>query len=170
MKLIILSGKAGSGKDTVASMLKSKLTGRTIIISYAYYLKMYAKNVVGWDGSESTKPRTFLQDVGDLVKEINHNFLINRVVEDIEVYKHYFDNIIICDARFKDEIEIIKEKYKGIVIRINGHYNNLSDVQRRHNTETSLDNYTDFDYIVFNNGTMKELEQKVNVVMEELKW
>lgn len=170
MNLIILSGKAGSGKDTVASMLKSKLTGRTILLSYAHYLKMYAKNVVGWDGNEDTKPRTFLQDVGDLVKEIDHNFLINRVIQDIEVYKHYFDNIIITDARFKDEIEMIKQRYNGIVIRINGHYNNLDEKQRHHNTETSLDNYTNYDYVIFNNGTMKELENKVNVVMEELTW
>lgn len=170
MNLIILSGKAGSGKDTVASMLKSKLTGRTILLSYAHYLKMYAKNVVGWDGSEDTKPRTFLQDVGDLVKEIDHNFLINRVIEDIEVYKHYFDNIIITDARFQDEIELPKQKYHGIVIRINGNYNNLDEIQRRHNTETSLDNYNNYDYIIFNNGTIKELENKVEVVMEELRW
>lgn len=170
MNLIVLSGKAGSGKDTVASILKSKLTGRTILLSYAHYLKMYAKNVVGWDGNEDTKPRTFLQDVGDLVKEIDHNFLINRVIEDIEVYKHYFDNIIITDARFKDEIELPKQRYKATVIRINGNFNNLSDVQRRHNTETSLDNYNDYDYVIFNNGTKKELENKVDVVMEELRW
>lgn len=170
MNLVILSGKAGSGKDTVASMLKRKLTGRTILLSYAHYLKMYAKNVVGWDGSEENKPRTFLQDVGDLVKEIDPNFLINRVIEDIEVYKHYFDNIIITDARFKDEIELIKNRYDGIVIRINGHYNNLDEIQRRHNTETSLDNYSNYDYVIFNDGTIKELENKVEIVMEEFKW
>jgi hypothetical protein len=129
---------------------------------------MYAKNIVGWDGKEETKPRTFLQDIGDLVKEINPNFLIDRVVEDIEIYKHYFDNIIICDARFKDEIENIKKKYNSIVIRIIGEYSNLNDTQKRHNTEISLDNYNKYDYIINNNGSIQDLENKISYILKEV--
>lgn len=170
MKVIIISGKAGSGKDTVASILKNKLVGRTILLSYAHYLKMYAKNIINWNGEEETKPRTFLQELGDIVKDMDHNFLINRVIEDIEVYKHYFDNIIICDARFKDEIEIIKQKYNAIVIRVNGDYNNLTTIQRHHNTETALDNYHNYDFIINNDSDLYSLDKKVNNILEELKW
>lgn len=170
MKIIILSGKARSGKNEVANILKNKLKGKTIIIAYASYLKMYAHEIIGWDLDENTKPRTFLQEIGDLVKEIDNNFLINRILEDIEVYKNYFDNIIISDARFVNEIKIIKNKYDSIVIRINGKDNDLTDKEKHHNTETSLDEYHNYDYEIDNYGNIQELENKVSKVLEELEW
>ena len=91
MQIIILSGKAESGKNKVASIIEENLKDKKVItISYAFYLKEYAKKILKWDGLEDTKPRTFLQEIGDYVKEIDKNFLINRLLQDIEVYKKYF--------------------------------------------------------------------------------
>jgi phosphomevalonate kinase len=165
-KIYIISGKAGSGKDTVADILKDNLKGKTIIISYASYLKEYAKNIVAWDGSSESKPRTFLQEIGDLVKSIDPNFLVNRILEDIEVYKHYYQNIIISDARFVSEIKCIEEKYNSLKLYVYGRDNNLTDVQKKHNTETSLDGFKDYDYVINNNGTLEELKKKVLEVLE----
>ena len=170
MKIIILSGKARSGKNEVANILKNKLSGKTIIIAYASYLKTYAHEIIGWNLDENTKPRTFLQEIGDLVKKIDSKFLVNRILQDIEVYKNYFDNIIISDARFVDEIEMIKNKYDSIVIRINGKESDLTEIQKHHNTETSLDDYNKYDYSINNDGNLNELEEKINNVLEELKW
>ena len=170
MKVIILSGKAESGKSMSANMIKERLNKKTIIISYASYLKEYAKNIIDWDLDEKNKPRTFLQEIGDLVKKIDPKFLINRVLQDIEVYKNYFDIIIISDARFVDEIELVKEKYDSVVIRINGKDNNLTLKEKNHNTETSLDDYNNYDYIIDNNSTKEELEIKINEVLEDIVW
>lgn len=170
MKVIILSGKAESGKSITADIIKNKIDKKTIIISYASYLKEYAKNIINWDLNEATKPRTFLQELGDLVKEIDSKFLINRIIEDIEVYKNYFDVIIISDARFLDEIELIKEKYDSIVIRINGNTNHLTEKEKNHNTEISLDNYHNYDYVIDNIGTKEELENKIENVLEDIVW
>lgn len=168
MKIIILSGKARSGKNEVANILKNKLKGKTVIIAYASYLKMYAHEIIGWDLDENNKPRTFLQEIGDLVKEIDQKFLINRILEDIEVYKNYFDNIIISDARFVHEIEDVRNKYDSIVIRINGRDNDLTSIQKHHNTETSLDDYNDYDYEIDNDGDLKDLENKIVEILKEV--
>ena len=170
MKVIILSGKAQSGKNMSANIMKNNIEKKAIIISYASYLKEYAKNIINWDLNEETKPRSFLQEIGDLVKKIDSKFLINRIIEDIEVYKNYFDVIIISDARFVDEIELIKEKYDSIVIRINGKENNLSEKEKNHNTEISLDNYHNYDYVIDNMGTKEELVMKIKKVLEEIVW
>ena len=170
MKIIILSGKARSGKNEVANILKNNLKGRTIIIAYASYLKMYAHEILDWNYDEDNKPRTFLQEIGDLVKEIDPMFLVNRILEDIEVYKNYFDNIIISDARFVDEIETIKNKYDSIVIRINGKENDLTLKEKQHNTETSLDDYHKYDFEINNYDSLNNLEEKIKEVLEELKW
>jgi len=166
-KIYIISGKAGSGKDTVADILKNNLKDKTIIISYASYLKEYAKNILNWNGNNEDKPRTFLQEIGDLVKSINPNFLVNRILEDIEVYKHYYQNIIISDARFESEIKSIENKYKCVKIYVYGRDNNLTSVQKEHNTETSLDGYHDYDYMINNNGTLDDLNRKVLEVLED---
>lgn len=171
MNLIIISGKAGSGKSLVSDILKNKLKEKTICLAYASYLKMYAKEIIGWDGNEATKPRTFLQQIGDEVKEINPNFLINRIIEDIEVYKKYFNNIIISDARFVDEIETIKNKYDNVIsIHVYGKENNLTEEEKKHNTENGLNNYNLYDYEINNDGDLSSLELKINNILEDLKW
>lgn len=151
IKIIILSGKARSGKDTIANKLIEILNNQNkqaIKIAYASYLKMYAKNIINWDGNDNTKPREFLQQLGvELIKnKIDNKLLINRILEDIEVYSYFYDVIIISDARFKEEIEDIKSKYNTTVLHVLGDTNDLTEQQRNHSTETSLDDYNKYDY------------------------
>lgn len=172
MKIIILSGKAQSGKNKVASIIENNLKDKKVItISYASYLKEYAKNILKWDGNENTKPRTFLQEIGDYVKTIDNKFLINRLLQDIEVYKNYFDVIIISDARFIEEINCIKEKYENVsVINIKGRENSLNNMEKNHITETALDEYNLYDFKIENKGSIEELEQKIKNIIEVIKW
>ena len=60
MSVIMISGKAESGKDFTASILKEELEkkGRKIlIVHYADYLKFIAKEYFGWDGVKDEKGR-----------------------------------------------------------------------------------------------------------------
>ena len=170
-KIFILSGKAGSGKNTVSNIIK-EFYGNTIEISFSYYIKDYAKRVSDWDGSEETKPRELLQQLGiELVKEkIDNKLFINRVVEDIKVFSYFYDVIVISDARLVDEIETIKTLFpKSISIRVNSNTeNNLTNEQKNHITETGLDNYSNYDYIMDNNGSIEELKEKTIKILEEV--
>ena len=152
--IYVLSGKAKSGKDYVANIINNYYKDKKCIkISFAHYLKKYVKNITDWDGSEESKPRDLLQSIGiELIKnKINPNLLIDRVCDDIKVYSYFFDVIIITDARLIDEIETLKNKFKCITIRINNpQQNNLTLNQQEHITETNLDYYDNFDYVVEN--------------------
>ena len=148
-KIFILSGKAKSGKNYVADII-SDYYKNSIQISYAYYLKQYVKKITNWDGEEATKPRDLLQSLGiDLIKKIDKELLIRRVMEDIKVYSYFFDVIIVTDARLKEEIDIPKKLFKCVTIRINGKDNDLTLEQKNHITETDLDDYK-FDYVINN--------------------
>ena len=154
-KIFILSGKARSGKTETAKIIENYYKEKKCItISFAYYLKDYIKRITGWDGNENTKPRELLQHIGiELIKNnIDDKLLINRVLQDIEVFSYFYDIIIISDARLVDEIEYLKNKYPdSISIRIsNSDNNNLTEVQKNHITETGLDDYNNFDYFVNN--------------------
>ena len=171
-KIFVLSGKARSGKTETAKIIESYYKEKKCItISFAYYLKDYIKRITNWDGNEDTKPRELLQHLGiELIKNnIDDKLLINRILQDIEVFSYFYDIIIISDARLVDEIESVKNKYPNSVsIRIsNNCNNNLTDKQKNHITETGLDNYNDFDYFVTNDydNLEKELE---NILRSEM--
>lgn len=162
-KIFILSGKAGSGKNYVADII-SDYYKNSIQISYAYYLKQYVKKISNWDGLEETKPRTLLQTLGiDLIKKIDKELLIRRVMEDIKVYSYFFDVIIVTDARLKEEIIIPKNLFDCITIRINGKDNDLTLEQKNHITETDLDNYK-FDYVINNVDINKTKEEVLKLL------
>lgn len=173
-KIIILTGKAQSGKNETANIIKKELekqNKKTIIISYAKYLKDYAKKITNWNGSEKTKPRELLQQLGvELIKnQIDENMLINRIKEDIRVYEYFFDVIIISDARFVNEIEQVKTK-NTTVIKIDGKENKLTKEQKNHITETALNNYDQYDYTIENKTTKQNLKKQIKNIMEEIKW
>lgn len=173
VKIFLLSGKARSGKETVSSIIKDYYSNKKVVtISFASYLKEYAKKISGWDGSEETKPRELLQQLGiELIKEkIDNKLFIRRVLEDIEVYSYFFDVIIITDARLIDEVESVKNKYKdAITIRIvrDNYESNLTNNQKKHITETGLDGYNNFDYKV-NNNTLDELKIDIDKILKEV--
>ena len=174
-KIFIIAGKAGTGKNEVAKILKEIYQDQnktTINVAYASYLKEYAKNILGWNGNEQTKPRDFLHHIGvDIVKKIDSKMLIHRVIEDIQVYSHYFDIITISDARFKEEIEDVKHQFPNVVvIHILEKDNNLTQQQKQHVTETALDHYNNYDYEISNNGTIEELKQKLVSIVKEVEY
>ena len=162
-KIFILSGKAKSGKNYVADII-SDYYKNSIQISYAYYLKQYVKKISNWDGREETKPRDLLQSLGiDLIKKIDKELLIRRVMEDIKVYSYFYDVIIVTDARLKEEVDIPKKIFNCITIRINGSDNNLTDKQKNHITEIDLDNYN-FDYVIDNTNLSKTKEEILKIL------
>lgn len=172
IKLFIISGKARSGKGEISKIIENYYKKeKCITISFAYYLKDYVKRIIGWDGNENTKPREFLQQLGiELIKnKIDDKLLINRILQDIEVFSYFYDIIIINDARLIDEIESIKQKYSNsISIRVNrDEDNNLTKDEKNHITETGLNNYNNFDYIINNNDYDKlvnEIESILRMV------
>ncbi|MBQ7140992.1 MAG: hypothetical protein IJO32_05760 [Bacilli bacterium] len=171
-KIYLISGKARSGKNLVSNIIFNEYQNKKCKkLSFAYYLKQYVKDISSWDGSDDTKPRDLLQKVGiDLLKnKINNNFLINRICEDIEVYSYFYDIIIITDVRLLDEIETIKNKYKNVIsIRVNrNNDNNLTFEQQNHITETDLDNYDKFDYIIENTEDYNKLIIDTKKILEE---
>lgn len=172
-KIYILSGKAGSGKTTVANLMQEineNNKKKTICLAYADYLKMYAKAVLGWDGLDENKPREFLQQLGiELIKNnLDDKFLINRIIDDIKIYSYFYDVIIITDARLIDEIEDIKKIYKDAKsIRISGNSNCLTNTQKQHKTEIGLDEYNDYDYEIVNDETIEALKNKIEKIIGE---
>lgn len=175
-KIFLLCGTSRVGKDTVASMITEyyeKKDFKAITLSNAYYIKDYAKRILDWDGSDENKPRTFLQQFGtDLVrKNMGEHFFLDRLLEDIEVFSYFYDVIIVSDIRAPYEIEIPKQTLKNVssihVVRPN-HTNELNQEEKKHVTEMALQNYHNYDFELQNDGSLEDLEKKVNQLLERM--
>ncbi len=169
-KIIILSGKARAGKDTTMNFL-NEIYSNIIQLQYGSYIKEYAKKISNWDGSEETKPRELLQQLGtNIIREnIDNKFFIKKMIDDIKVYSYFFDTIVISDARFKIEIDDIKNTFNNVIaVRIErpNFDNGLTSDQKKHPSEIDLDDYNKFDYKLINDGTLEDLKKKVEKLVE----
>lgn len=176
MKIILIAGKAGSGKsylgERIVALAKEKSI-RAIQTEYSKYIKMYAKEILGYDGSRENKPRKFLQDTGSYIREVlgDNKFFVRRMLEDFRVYEEYFDIVIVSDVRLIQEIEDIKSsKYDCISIQVNNYFKeyNLTEEEKAHITENELDSYGAFDFIV-NDETKEGIEKFAKEIVEKMK-
>lgn len=173
--IIVLSGKAGSGKTVVESALKQVLLdNRIIYYSRAYadelkemlmrdlnltYSQVYGKLKEVEDerypkenGSFWT-PRDFLQYFGtDVYRNIDSSFWVNKL-------RQYVDskgtNCIISDARFTNEIDWVRDSggiHFDIVRSTCG-----AKYGSTHSSEVSLDNVQSDYTIMNNNNSVEEL-------------
>ncbi len=172
MHIFLISGKAGSGKDLVATIIKENLPN-TIITSLSRYIKLYVQDITSWDGSDATKPRTELQQLGDYLRATDINYLTKRIGDDIKVYENFcFENVVISDVRLLNEINYFQSEFPGstTTIRVNSPKSkrHLTEEQQHHHTETELDNYQKFDYII-NNNFDETIAIEVKKILEGMK-
>ncbi len=175
--IFCICGKAKSGKSTIGKHLIDEYTrmGYKVISSpYTKYLKKYIEQITGKSINEDNKPRYLLQKLSsDLIKkELKYNdFFIRRQLEDISIYKYFFDIIVIPDVRFPEEISVLKEKYNNVIsIGVNrvDFDNGLTSDEKNDITEISLDNYNNYDYVI-NNDKNIDLKEETKKVMFDLR-
>ena len=172
--IYLISGKARHGKDTTAAMIKKyyeEKDKKVINLQYSSYIKEYAKKISNWDGSEETKPRELLQQLGtEIIRtKIDSLFFVDAIIKDMKVYSYFFDVIVVSDIRTPEEIDYPKNSFKNafsINVRRTNFDNGLTEEQKKHYTEIALDNYDKFDYIIMNDGNMEELNEKVRNILE----
>jgi archaellum biogenesis ATPase FlaH len=171
--IILIAGKARSGKNTVSKILESefiKEKKEVIISPYTKYLKEYIHNITDWNiEDENNKPRDLLQKLSsELIKgKLGlENIFINRQIEDIKIYSYFKDVIIINDVRFPKEIDTIKNIFTNVVsiqVKRSNYISGLTKEQLQDVTETSLDNYNNFDYIIENDDIESLKEDTINI-------
>ena len=106
-----------------------------------------------------------LQKVGtDAIRNNVHtNAWVEALFVDMDNMKEN-DIWVITDVRFKNEANAIKER-NGFLIRVNGDPLKIRENSTRdlnHQSEVDLDDYTEWDYVLENNGTLHDLEDTVN--------
>jgi hypothetical protein len=172
VKIITISAKAMHGKDLSAQILKTKLEengNKVLIYRYADYLKFLCRQYFDWDGNKDEKGRTILQYVGtNIVRNQQPDFWVETAMRFFNLFGNNYNYIIICDCRFVNEIELLRENgYDVLSLHIKrlNFQNNLTEEQRNHPSETSLDNYQ-FDRYLYVKEGINNLEKIIYELIE----
>jgi len=135
-------------------------------------------------GLEKLTPRKLLQLIGtECGRQIIHpNIWVNALMSQYKLERMHpigdlhpradkFPNWIITDVRFLNEVKAIKDR-KGVIIRVNRPPKtslSWSGLEDKHESEISLDNYKDFDFVITNDRDTDKLIEQVRSILYDLK-
>jgi len=180
--LLGLSGKRGSGKDTVARFIQEARPGEWRLAKFADKIKEITALLTGLPLAVmySQEGKThYLPEYGMTVGEFQQRLgtdAIRRGLHPETWVIACMANIpdgqptLITDVRLPNEADAIRAR-GGVVVRVEG-----DPLQQRgdgtrddsHDTETGLDHYPHFAAVIHNTGTLDELRQKVTALLQQL--
>jgi hypothetical protein len=177
MKIIALSGKAESGKNFYANLLKNYIecsfNEKVCLIAFADVLKHTAKTYFGWNGEKDEAGRSLLQKVGTELREKNNPDIWTNITCDlIKFMSSEYKWFIVTDVRFERELLTLRMRftevypvrierfvidvdsfeddcYRAMAV-IKSYVNHLTNEQQKHSSETELDNYRGWYEIIYN--------------------
>lgn len=170
-KLIVFTGKAGSGKSTVTKHLRIKLDQKSIIISFAdpirnifYALGLTEQHLKGdlkevpCDLLSGVTPRYAMQTIGtNWARNIIHqDFWINIWKSRVQGYLNEYI-IITDDCRFLNEEKIVKEM-GGIIFRL---VRDIRDIETANHESEKEITFIKEDHIIDNNRSVDDVVDEI---------
>ena len=167
-KIIIFSGKQFSGKDTVAKILLEQLTDfKRIGIADAIKIEYSKKTGLSLEEIEKNKSkyRQDLIDLGNWGRTQSPDYWLDSIIE-------YPNNTIVTDIRMKHELDKFKS-FGAFAVRVEASKENRSKrgilTSAEDETETQLDNITNWDYVIYNNESYESLVENTQKLLEAIK-
>lgn len=179
-KIILISGKAGHGKDATAQIIKELLeeNGKKVAIThYAKHMKDMLREFYNWNGIKDKWARDKLQWMGTEKIRQGMNmpeFHVNRTCENIDIVQEDFDYFLIADCRFPNEISYVddyfgRENVYAIRVQRLNYQSKLTDEEQKHLSETALDGFNEWDYkIVTSYDSLDYLKNQCKVVVDKI--
>ena len=166
MKVLCISAKAQHGKDTAANIIKEYLEakGKKVLIThYADLVKFVCTNFFNWDGKKDEKGRTLLQYVGtDIISSQQPAYWADFIVSILKFFENEWDYVLIPDCRYPIEFTQVEKSFPAKLLRVErpNFENGLTEKQKLHISETSMDNYS-FDAIIHNDSTLDTFRDRL---------
>jgi hypothetical protein len=183
MYLIGLGCTAQVGKDTAAEYLEKKFPGKVKRVGFADKLKEVCMLLFGLSHEQCYGPkevkeaidpryglssRAIMQGVGEKMREIFPDIWVDTVFyTTIPAYQEEgFDCFVVSDVRYPNEGDKV-HKEGGTLVKV------LRDAGgvihgAQHSSETAMKDYTDFDFIINNNGTFDEYYESLDRLINEI--
>lgn len=160
--VFIVNGKPRAGKDTFAMILNRYMD----VYKYSAVTKVKEiATLCGWDGQKEERDRKFLHELKMLTSEYS-DMSYQDVVNEIEKYRNgeIEADVFVVDVREPEEIERLAKEVGAITVFIEN--NNVPAIMSNA-ADANVENY-EYDFVIRNNGTMKEFEDEIKIFMEFL--
>jgi hypothetical protein len=168
----ILEREHGYKKFAFADALKDAVAGiflwpRGLLEGDTNASRAFRERVdVWWShklGYEVT-PRLILQKFG--TEACRHGIADNIWIAALEKRIHGYEDVVITDCRFPNEIDFIRSA-GGILIRVKrGDDPSPEEISKMHISETAWNNY-DPDFVIHNEGTKDDLKENVKIILTQ---
>jgi len=168
-QLILLHGKARSGKGEVAKRLCEEYG--YVEVGFANYLKELATNVFGWNHDEiytnrTPESRKFMQLLGNEIgRAKDPNFWIRKLEERLNEPFFKGKNIVISDLRYQNEAEWGRSKGGQLWKVIRPDVEELIEANPDHASENDLKDWQSWDCIISNYKTLEDLYKEVDIAI-----
>lgn len=178
--VILICGKAGSGKNKLAELIKNHLdtepSGRildkTLIRGNAQSVKDVATKEHNWNGEKDVKGRQLLIDITNEGYATDKFYWEDQTFTEAIMHKEfvnkYCDYLIIPDWRYACTPEYFRERFdKVVTVRIERP--NLD--KGTHDTHSSENDFMNFevDYEVFNTRDIAQLDKIAKRIATKIK-
>ena len=166
MKILLIGGKAGAGKNTVADIIKKNFDNVNLL-AFATRVKDTAY-FMGWDGQKDERGRKLLQHIGAVGREYYKDTWANDVawlIKSKSLSKG--DSLfVVTDFRFPNEYQVLNKAFPHSVytMYVTGRQANLGEENSKDVSENSLDDFV-FDFVIDNSGSKEALEDEVISVL-----
>ena len=178
-KYVLVSGKRGCGKDTIGEGIQQQLKDRSTIMGFSYMNKYkfcqnenldYDRLLHDYDYKCQYRDKLNVF-TNDRFKRDGDLTFVNDLMEYAQD-KPEDQVIVVPDFRFVHEAEFFEKRKKDgdqvVMVRVSTDedirkergwtYDSKVDESKY---ETGLDKYSNFDVVVYNNGTKEDLQKKV---------
>jgi dephospho-CoA kinase len=119
-----------------------------------------------WFEKKNNISRMTLQIVGtEIVRAVNENFWSESFIKRTNDRKETI--VLNSDCRFKSEIEQVEKNFTTVCIRIERKMER-NEIINEHISEKALDDKTDWDYLIHNDGTLEELRSEAKKIVQDL--
>jgi len=164
LTILMLSGKSGCGKDTFFELSKESFSSLNIIrYSFADEVKDIALKI-GWNGVKDIKGIDFLQKISFAAREYDDKIWLRKIDKTISILNETVSKsiLIITDCRYENQIDYVKSMHNSTyTVRIERKTTNtLTNLQKQHPVEKSLDYYKKFDYYI-ENDTLEYFKKQI---------
>ena len=168
MKVIIINGAAGSGKDTFANMCINNNNGAGVIISMADAAKSIAQ-FCGWNGEKTPKNRKFLSNLKDLIDEwgdMSFKFVEKSISSLFKDGRKNSDGwLIFIMSREPNDIKRLKERFNAHTIYISNY--KAEQVCATNHADANVKCFS-YDEYIDNNGSLEELNLESKNFIERI--
>lgn len=161
MKIILINGRGGVGKDTFVSLCQRMVEKNKILnVSTITPIKEAAK-ILGWDEVKDEKGRKFLSDLKDLSTK-NYNLSEKYITKEIEKARELKAKVIFIHCREPEELGLFQELFNAKTLLIKN--NRIKTIESNH-ADRCAENFF-YDFTIDNNEGILELTKKAASFLE----